>query len=168
MDLDGGTLFTQFSHFIDLMLWLVGDVSTIRSFSKNYNHIGITEFDDTIVSILEFESGAIGSCHFTTNSFEKNMEGSLLIVGEKGTVKIGGQYLNTLEYQNVADHFISVAEATESANDYGEYKGSMSNHGEVYKNVVDVLLNGGYIATNGYEGLVTVKTIGEFIDAAQK
>ena len=65
---------------------------------------GIIEFEDTGVVILKFYNGAIGTINYTVNSYEKNMEGSLTILAEKGTVKIGGQYLNELEYQNIEDY----------------------------------------------------------------
>ena len=91
LKLDGGTLFTQFSHFIDLLYWMVGDVKNVQAYMGNFNHHGIIEFEDTGVVILEFHNGAIGTINYTVNSYDKNMEGSLTIFGENGTVKIGGQ-----------------------------------------------------------------------------
>ena len=67
------------------------------------------------------------------------MEGSLTIFGENGTVKIGGQYLNELEYQNIKDYKISDLPSGNPPNNYGQYIGSMSNHDKVYENVIDVL-----------------------------
>jgi predicted dehydrogenase len=158
-DLDGGTLFTQFSHFIDLLYWIVGDVKDVNGFINNYHHRDSIEFEDTGVVNLKFYNGAIGTIHYTVNSFDKNMEGSLTIFGEKGTVKIGGQYLNELEYQSIAGYEIKDLPAGNPANNYGKYFGSMSNHDKVYANVADVLGNGGVIATNGFEGLKTVEII---------
>lgn len=157
--LDGGTLFTQFSHFIDLLFFFFGDVSEVRGFSDNYNHKQIVEFEDTGVVALRFYNGIIGTINYTVNSYKKNMEGSLTIFGEKGTVKIGGQYLNELEYQQFDDFEIKDLPAGNPSNNYGEYKGSMSNHDKVYENVIDVLQNKGVIATNGFEGLKTVEII---------
>ncbi|GAB1397069.1 hypothetical protein MASR1M65_18480 [Saprospiraceae bacterium] len=105
-DLDGGTLYTQFSHFIDLLYWLVGDIKDVEAYTSNYAHKGIIEFEDTGVAILKFQNGAIGTINYTVNSYGKNMEGSLTIFGEKGTVKIGGQYLNEMEYQNIEGYKI--------------------------------------------------------------
>ena len=90
--LDGGTLFTQFSHFIDLLYWMISDIKTVKAFTANLGHQSIIEFEDTGVVALEFYNGAIGTINYTVNSYNKNMEGSLTIFGEKGTVKIGGQY----------------------------------------------------------------------------
>lgn len=158
-DLDGGTLFTQFSHFIDLLYWLIGDVKAVHSFKKNFAHQGIIEFEDTGVVCLEFYNGAIGTINYSVNSHKKNMEGSLTIIAEKGTIKVGGQYLNELEYQSVEDFEIKDLPAGNPPNNYGQYQGSMSNHDKVYKNIIDVLSHQGMIATNGFEGLKTVEII---------
>jgi len=157
--LDGGTLFTQFSHFIDLLYYLVGDIQEVDAFSNNFGHKETIEFEDTGVVILRFYNGAIGTINYTVNSYEKNMEGSITIFAEKGTVKIGGQYLNELEYQNIEGIKIEGLPEGNPPNNYGQYFGSMSNHDKVYQNVVDVLTNGGVIATNGFEGLKTVEII---------
>lgn len=167
-ELDGGTLYTQFSHFIDLLYWLVGDVKEVSSFIHNYHHEGIIEFEDTGVAALKFYNGAIGSINYTVNSFEKNMEGSLTIFGEKGTVKIGGQYLNEMEYQHIDGYEITDLPAGNPPNSYGQYFGSMSNHDKVYENLKDVLSNGGIIATNGFEGLKTVEIIDKIYSASLK
>lgn len=159
LELDGGTLYTQFSHFIDLLYWLIGDIESAMAFAENFAHQETVEFEDCGVAALKFRNGALGAVHFTINSFAKNMEGSLTIFAEKGTVKIGGQYLNELEYQSFDNFRIEGLPEGRPANQYGHYQGSMSNHDQVYKNVVDVLSNDGVIATNGFEGLKTVEII---------
>ncbi|MEO6219397.1 MAG: Gfo/Idh/MocA family oxidoreductase [Ginsengibacter sp.] len=156
LELDGGTLFTQFSHFIDLMYWMLGDVKEVKSFMRNYNHKEIIDFEDTGVAMLEFENGTIGTLNYTVNSFEKNMEGSLTLFGEKGTVKIGGQYLNEVAY--TSGIHLDVAPSPGKANDYGTYTGSMSNHDKVYNNVMDVLQNNAAV-TNAKEAMKTVEII---------
>jgi len=166
-DLDGGTLYTQFSHFIDLLYWLVGDVRNAKAFTGNYAHKGIIEFEDTGVVAIEFYNGAIGTINYTVNSFEKNMEGSLTIFAEKGTIKIGGQYLNELEYQNIEDYKIDNLPEGNKPNNYGNYFGSMSNHDKVYENLVDVLQNGATISTNAFEGLKTVEIIEKIYSSAK-
>ena len=157
--LDGGTLFTQFSHFIDLLYWMVGDVKFAKGIGKNYAHDGIIEFEDTGVVILEFYNGAIGTINYTVNSYKSNMEGSLTVFAEKGTVKIGGQYLNELEYQSIENYVIKNLPQGNKANSYGTYQGSMSNHDKVYENLVDVLQKGSSINTSSFEGLKTVEII---------
>ncbi len=157
--LDGGTLFTQFSHFVDLLYWLVGDVKQVKAFGKNFNHEHVIEFEDTGVVILEFIGGQIGTINYTVNSYKKNMEGSLTIFGSKGTVKIGGQYLNELEYYSLeSDEKISIAEGNKP-NNYGNYVGSMSNHNLVYENLIDVMQNNAPISTNVFEAFKTVEII---------
>lgn len=158
-DLDGGTLYTQFSHFVDLLYWFVGDVKEAKGFSRNYNHEGIIDFEDTGVVALQFHNGAIGTINYSVNSYGQNMEGSLTIFGELGTVKIGGQYLNELDYQNIKDYKIENLPEGNTANNYGKYKGSMSNHDRIYENLVDVLTNNTAISTSSFEGLKTVEII---------
>lgn len=158
LDLDGGTLYTQYSHFIDLIYWLFGDISEVKGFSDNFNHKNSIEFEDTGVVAFKFESGGLGTIHHTINSYESNMEGSITIFSEGGTIKIGGQYLNTIDYQNT-NGFELKHEAGNAANEYGKYQGSMSNHGEVYENVINVLDKGAEIITNSYEGLKTIQII---------
>jgi UDP-N-acetyl-2-amino-2-deoxyglucuronate dehydrogenase len=157
--LDGGTLYTQFSHFVDLLYYLIGDVKEVKAFGNNFTHKDIIEFEDTGAVILKFYNDAIGTINYTVNSFGGNMEGSLTLFGDKGTVKIGGQYLNELEYQRIKDFKIENLPEGNKANNYGEYKGSMSNHDLIYQNLVDVLINGGSISTNMFEGLKTVEII---------
>lgn len=166
LDLDGGTLYTQFSHFIDLLYWIVGDVRDVHAFTGNTNHQGIIEFEDQGVILLRFFNGVMGSVHYTVNAFDSNMEGSLTIFGEKGTVKIGGQYLNELEYQRIDGYEIKDLPPGNPPNNYGKYFGSMSNHDKVYANVIDVLNGSGVIATNGFEGLKTVEIIDKIYQAA--
>ena len=158
-NLDGGTLFTQFSHFIDLIYWMIGDVKKVYALTENFNHKNDIEFEDSGVVALEFYTGTIGTINYSVNSYNQNMEGSLTILGEKGSVKIGGQYINELEYQNFKDYKIEKLPTGNKPNNYGFYQGSMSNHGEVYKNLVDVLVNGKSISTNSFEGLKTIEII---------
>lgn len=158
-DLDGGTLYTQFSHFVDLLYWMIGDIKDVEAYTANYAHQDTIEFEDTGAVILKFQNGAIGTINYTVNSYGKNMEGSLTIFGEKGTVKIGGQYLNELEYQNIEGYKIENLPTGNTANNYGNYQGSMSNHDKIYMNLVDVLENNASISTSAFEGLKTVEII---------
>lgn len=167
-ELDGGTLYTQFSHFIDLLYWMVGDIRKVNAYTRNFAHQNIIEFEDTGVVILEFYNGAIGTVNYTVNSYGKNMEGSITIFAEKGTVKIGGQYLNELEYQNIENFEFKNLPEGNKPNNYGTYFGSMSNHGEVYQNLINVLTNGATINTNAFEGLKTVEIIDKIYQAAKK
>jgi predicted dehydrogenase len=163
-DLDGGTLFTQFSHFIDLIYWLLGDVGSIKSLTGNFAHPSI-EFEDTGVILFEMKSGAIGSMNYTVNSFNKNMEGSVAIFAENGTIKIGGEYLNELEYFNVAGIDAPVLPKGNPANGYGFYQGSMSNHDKVYENLIKALKDPTHLFASASEGLKTVEIIEQIYKA---
>jgi UDP-N-acetyl-2-amino-2-deoxyglucuronate dehydrogenase len=165
-NLDGGTLFTQFSHFIDLLYWMFGDVKNIGGFIGNFNHRGMIEFEDTGTISLEFDQGVIGTLNYTVNSFQKNMEGSLTVFGEKGTVKIGGQYLNLLEYQSFEQYTLPESPVSNSANQYVGYQGSMSNHDKVFDNVVDVITKDGIMMTSAFDGLKTVEIINRIYNSA--
>jgi UDP-N-acetyl-2-amino-2-deoxyglucuronate dehydrogenase len=167
-DLDGGTLYTQFSHFIDLLYWLVGDVKRAFALTGNFAHKGVIDFEDTGAVAIQFQNGTLGTINFTVNSYKKNMEGSLTIFAEKGTVKIGGQYLNELEYQCVEGFEFKNLPTGNKANNYGTYVGSMSNHDKVYENLVDVLLHGGAISTNSFEALKTVEIIEKIYASAKQ
>jgi len=94
------------------------------------------------------------------------MEGSLTIFGEKGTVKIGGQYLNELEYQHIDNFEFKDLPEGNIANNYGNYRGSMSNHDKIYENLVDVFEKGDSISTNSFEGLKTVEIIDKIYQSA--
>ena len=92
------------------------------------------------------------------------MEGSITIFAEKGTIKVGGQYLNELEYQDIEGLEIKNLPEGNKPNNYGAYFGSMSNHDYVIKNVVDVIGNGGHIDVNGFDGLRTIELIQKIYD----
>jgi predicted dehydrogenase len=156
--LDGGTLFTQFSHYIDAMLWLFGDMLTANGFRKNIAHKSSIEFEDTGSIAIEMENGMLGGLNWSVNTFQKNMEVSLTIIAEKGTISIAGEYMNKVEYQLTENAAIEIPDAGK-ANDYGFYQGSMSNHDKVYENLLKVLENEKHPFTHAVDGLKTVETI---------
>ena len=164
--LDGGTLFTQFSHFIDLLYWLLGDVAAVKTITKNFAHPSI-EFEDTGIVAFEMQSGAIGTLNYTVNSFEKNMEGSFTVFAENGTVKIGGQYLNELEYCHVAGIEKPDLPIGNPANGYGFYQGSMSNHDKVYENLIKALADDKHEFASAEDGLKTVEIIEKIYNCPQ-
>lgn len=166
MDLDGGTLYTQFSHFIDLLYWMLGDVEKVKSIVKNYGHPQI-EIEDTGMVLFEMKSGVTGTLNYTVNSYKKNMEGSFTIFGEKGTVKIGGEYLNELEYEMIEDHAVPKMHPSQLANDYGFYQGSMSNHDKVYADLLNALKENKHTMPNAEDGLKTVEIIEMIYNAAK-
>ena len=158
-DLDGGTLFTQFSHFIDIMYWLFGDIENITSRITDHNHQHSTEFEDSGVVTFDFVSGGMGCLNFSTSVWDRNLESSMTIIAEKGSIKIGGQYMDKVEYCHVKDYVMPELKPTNPGNDYGAYKGSAQNHHYVIDNVVDVLKGRATITTNALEGLKVVDII---------
>lgn len=154
--LDGGILYTQFSHFIDLMYWFLGDIETVEGYvSKNRN--GKIEIEDTGVAILKMINGAVGTINYTVNSYSQNLEGSFSIFGEKGSIKIGGQYLNTIEWYDADDEKPILTQKT-NPNDYGFYQGSMSNHEKVYQDLI-ASLNGNNQLLEAKDAIKTVEII---------
>jgi len=160
MELDGGALITQCSHFLDLMIWLGGRVKSVYARMDNLCHKYIETEDTGIITIL-FDSGCIGSLGYTTSIYKKNLEGSISVAGERGTIKVGGQYLNKMEFwdvQNVEKPEIKSSRPLLPASD-GSYKGSMSKHDEVIENVVGVLLDGKKIKTNSLQGRESIEAM---------
>jgi UDP-N-acetyl-2-amino-2-deoxyglucuronate dehydrogenase len=137
---DGGILYTQFSHFIDLVGWFFGDVSIVAAIGDNKLHHTSIEIDDVVALVGYLKKNIVFTMHATINAHANNMEGSLTIFGAKGTVKIGGAYLNKIEYHSIEGVLLSEAEQSQP-NDYGSYQGSMSNHDKVYDNLCAVLNN---------------------------
>jgi predicted dehydrogenase len=158
-DLDGGILFTQFSHFIDLLYWLFGPVKAVQALAQNFQHQGMIAGEDAGAVLLQMDSGAITSLHYSVNSHAKNAEGSLTVLAEKGTVKIGGEYLNTIAYQSLESGPLLISQSSNSANQYGTYQGSMSNHGMVYANLVAALQGRETYYATADEALQTVSII---------
>lgn len=158
-DLDGGTLFTQFSHFIDIMYWLFGDIKDIQAKFNDFNHDGLTTFEDSGFVNFNFINGGMGAINYSTAVWDTNLESSLTVIGSKGSVKIGGQYMDKVEYCHIKDYAMPELAATNPANDYGAYKGSANNHGYIIDNVIDTLKGRTTITTNALEGLKIVDII---------
>jgi UDP-N-acetyl-2-amino-2-deoxyglucuronate dehydrogenase len=158
-DLDGGTLFTQFSHFIDIMYWLFGDITNIQARFKDFNHQHLTDFEDSGVVHFDFVNGGMGLLSYSTSIWDKNLESSMTIIGENGTVKVGGQYMEKVEACHIKDYIMPELAPTNPGNDYGAYKGSAANHHYVIENVVDVINGRAPITTNALEGMKVVDII---------
>ena len=151
--LDGGTLYTQFSHFIDILYYLFGDMSNIQARFKNFSHD--IDFEDSGVVQFDLKDG-IGSINYSTCAYEQNMESSLTILAEKASIKIGGQYMNKVEYVCGID--IPVLDMVDQ-NDYGTWKGSANNHNQVIDNVIHSLERGSEPDVTMLDGLKVVEII---------
>jgi UDP-N-acetyl-2-amino-2-deoxyglucuronate dehydrogenase len=157
--LDGGTLFTQFSHFVDLLYWVFGDITNISARFRDFTHAGITEFEDSGLVTFDLVRGGSGTLSYSTAVWDHNLESSLTVVAERGSLKIGGQYLDKVEYCHLQDYALPPLAPTNPANNYGTYQGSAANHVQVIDNVVSTLRQRGQATTNALEGLKVVEII---------
>jgi predicted dehydrogenase len=157
--LDGGTLFTQFSHFIDIMYWLFGDITNICGNFADFCHQNLTDFEDSGCVTFNFINGGMGCLNYSTAVWDTNMESSITIIGSKGSVKVSGQYMNEVVYCHIKDYTMPELTPSNPPNDYGNYKGSAQNHHYVIQNVVETLYHKGSISTNLLEGLKVVDII---------
>jgi UDP-N-acetyl-2-amino-2-deoxyglucuronate dehydrogenase len=157
--LDGGTLFTQFSHYLDIMYWLFGDITNIKSKFADFNHSGLTEFEDSGIVTFDFICGGMGSFNFSTSVWNENLESSITIIAENGSVKVGGQYMNQIEKCIIKDYAMPDLPETNKANDYGSFKGSAQNHQFLYKNIIDVLNAGKKIQITPEESTQVIEMI---------
>jgi UDP-N-acetyl-2-amino-2-deoxyglucuronate dehydrogenase len=158
-DLDGGTLFTQFSHFIDIMYWLFGDIDRIQGKFADFTHKDTTDFEDSGFVSFDFVNGGMGCINYSTAVADQNLESSMTIIGKNGSIKIGGQYMNEVEVCNIQGYEMPVLAPTNPGNDYGAYKGSAANHHYVIANVIDTLKGRTSATTNALEGLKVVDII---------
>lgn len=160
-ELDGGVLYTQFAHFIDLLYWGFGRPRVLSARFANQTHVGIHDFPDTGMVHFELPGGGLGSLNFSTVIHGRNFESTLTVIGTCGTVKLGGQYMNELRYCHVEGLVPPRLPPSRPGNDYGGYVGSAANHHFVIDNVVEVLLDDGEVACTGAEGLAVVEIIEE-------
>ena len=158
-ELDGGVLYTQFAHFIDLLCWAFGEPTIDYARFANQTHQTTHDFPDTGTVQFTLPGGALGSLNFSTAVWDKNFESTLTVIGTKGTLKLGGQYMNEVRYCHAEDLDFPNLPPSAPGNDYGGYKGSAANHHFVIDNVVDVLKGRAEIATPVAEGEAVVRTI---------
>ncbi len=165
---EGGALYTQASHFIDLLVWWCGDVVNVKANMETQNHS--IETEDSGNAIVKFSSGVMGSINWTTCVYNKNFEGSITIIGEHGTIKIGGQYLNKIEFWDVRGYPLQEGiEFTDKPNAYGKYQGTSSNHDKVIKTIIDTIKNNIVTtgAVEGFEGMRCIDAIEKMYKAAK-
>lgn len=159
--LDGGVLFTQFSHFVDMMHWLFGDLHNIHARIANFRHGHLTEFEDSGLVSFDFVNGGMGCMNFSTAVWDKNLESSITIIAEHGTVKVSGQYMERVELCNIKNYEMPAEMQLLLAN--GATTGG--NHEYVFQNVVDVLKGRAPMHNTPAEGMKVVDII-ERINAA--
>ncbi|GAB3325629.1 Gfo/Idh/MocA family protein [Hymenobacter humi] len=157
--LDGGTLFTQFSHFVDLLYWVFGDITNISARFRDFSHAGLTEFEDSGLVTFDLVRGGSGTLSYSTAVWDRNLESSLTVVAERGSLRIAGQYMDKVEYCHLQGYTLPDLPPTNAANNYGAFQGSAANHVQVIENVVDTVQQRSSATTNVLEGLKVVEII---------
>jgi len=154
-EFDGGAFMNQASHYVDAMYWLLGNVDSVMSYTATMARR--IEAEDTGCAILHFRSGIIATLNVTMLTYPKNFEGSITIIGEKGSVKVGGVAVNKIEKWEFEDYDdddrIALDANYQPPNVYG------FGHNPYYRNVIDVLLGIGTPSTDGRDGRKSVEII---------
>jgi UDP-N-acetyl-2-amino-2-deoxyglucuronate dehydrogenase len=149
-DLDGGVLFTQFSHFIDLLYWCFGDICNIQAKFNNFMHQHNTDFEDSAFINFDFVDGGMGSIHYSTAIWDKNMDSSVTVIGQNGALKIGGQYMERIEYCHIKNYTLP---------EKMELHDAKTAHTYIYDNIVGVMQGHTSIDVNALEGMKVVEII---------
>jgi UDP-N-acetyl-2-amino-2-deoxyglucuronate dehydrogenase len=154
-EFDGGAMMNQASHYVDLLEWLIGPIESLQAYTATLARN--IEVEDTAVVGVRWRSGALGSMNVTMLSYPKNFEGSITILGEKGTVRIGGVAVNEIQHWEFAelhadDEKIKSA-SYETTSVYG------FGHPLYYDNVIEVLRGEAEPATDGRDGLKSLEVL---------
>jgi UDP-N-acetyl-2-amino-2-deoxyglucuronate dehydrogenase len=154
-EFDGGAFMNQASHYIDLLDWLIGPIESVHAYTATLERN--IEVEDTGVANVKWRSGALGSVNVTMLTYPKNLEGSITILGEKGTVKLGGVAVNQVlhwEFDSADEDDNRIADASyETTSVYG------FGHARYYKNVIKVMRGSERAETDGREGLRSLETL---------
>ncbi len=165
--LDGGSLLNQGIHYVDIMQWLIGDVTSV--FGKVDCCCHHIEIEDMAFGLVHFKSGTLGSIEFTINTFPKNLECSLTILGEKGSVKLSGSAMNEIEIWEVQDYPKPVI--PEGFHPYiyegGLYQGSCPNHIFVYQDILKVFQGHKTPFVDGEEALRSLKIVNGLYESSR-
>lgn len=162
--LDGGAFMNQASHYVDLLTYLIGPVESLQAYTATLARD--IEAEDTGVVSLRWCSGTLGSINVTMLAYPKNFEGSITIIGEKGTVRIGGVAVNTIEHWEFATHHPMDDMIHEASYDTSSVYGF--GHLLYYKNVIDVLRGSDKPYTDGQEGLKSLELLIAIYQSAKK
>ena len=162
--MDGGVIANQASHHIDMLQWVMGDVESV--FAKSSRALANIEAEDTMVVTLKFKSGALGIIEATTATRPSDLEGSISVLGEKGSVVIGGFSVNKIqtwafEEPTENDSKVILAHSENPPNVYG------FGHQAYYDNVVNSLSDSGHNAVDGAEGRKSLDLINAIYESVE-
>lgn len=163
-EFDGGALMNQASHYIDLLDWLIGPVESVQAYSATLGRK--IEAEDTAVASLRWRSGALGSLSVTMLTYPKNLEGSITILGEKGTARIGGVAVNEVQEWQFAEPHPDDALIKEASYQTTSVYGF--GHPLYYRNVIDVLRGQAEPETDGRSGLKSLELLTAIYRAARE
>ncbi len=163
-DMDGGAFMNQASHYVDLLDWMVGPVESVFSYNATLGRD--IEADDTGVACIKWRSGALGSINVTMLTYPENYEGSITILGEKGTVRIGGVAVNKIEKWTFADNKESDLNIKNSNYETASVYGF--GHAAYYRNVFQSLRGLETPMTCGRQGLRSLELLSAFYKSARE
>jgi UDP-N-acetyl-2-amino-2-deoxyglucuronate dehydrogenase len=153
-EFDGGAFMNQASHYIDLLEWMIGPVDAVQAMISTTRDI---EVEDTGVLNIRWRSGALGSVNVTMLTYPSNLEGSITILGEKGTVRIGGVAVNEIQvwqFDEARDYDTAIKDASyQTTSVYG------FGHPRYYENVIEVMRGRAEPETDGREGLKSLEIL---------
>jgi len=154
-EFDGGAFMNQASHYVDLIDWLIGPVESLQAYTATLARN--IEVEDTGVVSFKWRSGALGSMNVTMLTYPKNLEGSITIIGEKGTVRVGGLAVNEIQHWEFADNDADDEKVKTASYETTSVYGF--GHPLYYKNVIDVLRGEAEPETDGREGLRSLEML---------
>jgi UDP-N-acetyl-2-amino-2-deoxyglucuronate dehydrogenase len=154
-DLDGGAFMNQASHYVDLLDWLVGPVDSVHAYTATLDRD--IEAEDTGVMSVRLRHGGLGSINVTMLTYPQNLEGSITILGEKGSVKIGGTAVNKIEHWQFVDQRPEDEAVKAASYDTGSVYGP--GHPLYYDNVIKTLRGEASAEVDGYEGLRSLEIL---------
>ncbi len=154
-EFDGGAFMNQASHYVDLLDWLIGPIESVHAYTSTLERN--IEVEDTGVANIKWRSGAMGSINVTMLTYPKNLEGSITILGEKGTVQVGGVAVNEIKHWEFADQDEDDVRVKDSNYQTSSVYGV--GHPLYYDNVIRVLRGEAQAETDGREGLRSLETL---------
>jgi len=154
-EFDGGAFMNQASHYVDMLDWLIGPVESLQAYTATLGRN--IEVEDTGVLALQWRAGTLGSLNVTMLTYPKNLEGSLTILGDRGTVRVGGVAVNRIDHWEFADPDPMDAEVERASYETQ----SVYGHGHVryYENVIETLRGEAQPDTDGREGLRSLEIL---------
>ena len=154
-EFDGGALMNQASHYVDLLDWLVGPIESIQAYTGTLARD--IEVEDSAVMSVKWRSGALGSMNVTMLTYPKNLEGSITILGEKGTVRVGGVAVNEIQHWEFSEPREEDAQVSQA--NYATTSVYGFGHPLYYNNLIEVLRGEAAPETDGREGLKSLEVL---------